>query len=226
MKMLERLKTKTILVVEDDTVIRTNITSMLKIFFKEVYAAEDGFVGLDRYEANLPDIVMTDLKMPKMDGFELLNELKKRSSDAYKIIVSAHTDKELLIQAIHDNVDRYLIKPLTEEDLFEAFEAYLEKIDAKYSEHITLNDHILLDLEKSIVMINHVEVHLNKKEKLLLKLLCSDQTHTFTYEQIENQVWGSKSMSLAALRSVVRDVRKKLGEMFIINESGIGYRLI
>ena len=67
--------------------------------------------------------------------------------------------------------------------------------------------------------------HLNKKEILLLRLLLLDKERTFTYEEIENQVWGSKSMSLAALRSVVRDLRKKIGQDFVINISGTGYRM-
>ncbi|MGB1227510.1 MAG: response regulator transcription factor [Poseidonibacter sp.] len=77
MQIVQRLKTKTILLVEDETIIRENIASMLKFFFKDVYTAIDGYDGLDKYEAYLPDIVMTDLKMPNMGGFELLEEIKK-----------------------------------------------------------------------------------------------------------------------------------------------------
>lgn len=128
MQILSKLKDKTILLVEDEEVIRRNIASLLKIFFKEVYTAHDGYDGIDKYEDNLPDIVMTDLKMPVMGGFELIDELKKRSSKAYTIIVSAHTDTELLIEAIHNGVDRYIIKPVTEDELFEAFEAYLKNL--------------------------------------------------------------------------------------------------
>ena len=65
----------------------------------------------------------------------------------------------------------------------------------------------------------------NKKETLLMKLLCSDINKTFSYEEIEYQVWGSDSMSLSAIRSVVRDLRKKIGQDYIINISGLGYRL-
>lgn len=125
---MERLKSKTILLVEDERTIRENISSMLKFFFKDVYVAIDGYDGLDKYEQYLPDIVITDLKMPNMGGFELIEELTKRQSQSYTIIVSAHTDTELLIKAIHDGVDRYLIKPVTEDELFETFEAYLKRL--------------------------------------------------------------------------------------------------
>ncbi len=223
--MFDRLKTKTILLVEDETIIRENIAMMLKHFFKKVITASDGFEGLDEYEAELPDVVMTDLKMPNMGGFELLQEIRQRSGHPYTIIVSAHTDKELLIQAIHDGVDRYLIKPLTEDELFAAFNAYLEKLDKESPEIIELSGTVKLDLDKTEAMVSGETIHLNKKEILLLKLLLLDQDRIFTYEEIENQVWGSKSMSLPVLRSVVRDLRKKIGQDFIINVSGTGYRL-
>ena len=225
MQILNRLKNKTILLVEDEKVIRENIASMLKFFFKEVYVAIDGYDGLDKYENHLPDIIMTDLKMPNMGGFELINELEKRASKAYTIIVSAHTDTELLIKAINKGVDRYLIKPITEDELFEAFNAFFEKIDKLLPQSVQLESNMYFDLNKNQIILENEELHLNKKETLLLKLLCTDVNKTFSYEEIEYQVWGSDSMSLSAIRSVVRDLRKKIGQNYIVNISGTGYRL-
>jgi len=225
MQIIERLKNKTILLVEDEKVIRENISSMLKFFFKEVYVAIDGYDGLDKYENYLPDIIMTDLKMPNMSGFELIKELEKRASKSYTIIVSAHTDTELLIEAINKGVHRYLIKPITEDELFEAFNAYFEKIDKILPQSVQLETNMYFDLNKNQIILEGEELHLNKKETLLMKLLCSDINKSFSYEEIEYQVWGSDSMSLSAIRSVVRDLRKKIGQDYIINISGLGYRL-
>lgn len=225
MQILERLKNKTILLVEDEKIIRENIASMLKFFFKEVYVAIDGYDGLDKYENYLPDIIMTDLKMPNMSGFELIKELEKRASNSYTIIVSAHTDTELLIEAINKGVHRYLIKPITEDELFEAFNAYFEKIDKILPQSIKFETNMYFDLNKNQIILEGEELHLNKKETLLMKLLCSDINKTFSYEEIEYQVWGSDSMSLSAIRSVVRDLRKKIGQDYIVNISGLGYRL-
>ena len=198
---------------------------MLKFFFKEVYVAIDGYDGLDKYENYLPDIIMTDLKMPNMGGFELIKELEKRASKSYTIIVSAHTDTELLIEAINKGVHRYLIKPITEDELFEAFNAYFEKIDKILPQSVQLETNMHFDLNKNQIILEGEELHLNKKETLLMKLLCSDINKSFSYEEIEYQVWGSDSMSLSAIRSVVRDLRKKIGQDYIINISGLGYRL-
>ena len=225
MQILDRLKNKTILLVEDEKIIRENIASMLKFFFKEVYTAIDGYDGLDKYENYLPDIIMTDLKMPNMDGFELIKELGKRACSSYTIIVSAHTDTELLLEAINKGVNRYLIKPITEDELFEAFNAYFEKLDKSIPQSVELESNIYFDLNKNQMIIDNEELHLNKKETQFMKLLCSDINKTFSYEEIEYQVWGSDSMSLSAIRSVVRDLRKKIGQDYIINISGVGYRL-
>ncbi len=223
--IIPRLKSKTILLVEDEKVIRENIASMLKFFFKEVYTAIDGYDGIDKYENYLPDIVMTDLKMPNMGGFDLISELKNRKSTAFTIIVSAHTDTDLLINAIHNGVDRYIVKPVLEDDLFDTFKAYLEKLDNVMPQVIKLSDNLSIDMDKSEIIMDGNSIHLNKKENMLLKLLCKDLNKTVTYEEIEYQVWGSESMSLSAIRSVVRDLRKKIGQDYIINVSGVGYRL-
>lgn len=225
MQILDRLKNKTILLVEDEKIIRENIASMLKFFFKEVYTAIDGYDGLDKYENYLPDIIMTDLKMPNMGGFELIKELEKRACSSYTIIVSAHTDTELLLEAINKGVNRYLIKPITEDELFEAFNAYFEKLDKTTPQSVELESNIYFDLNKNQMIIDNEELHLNKKETQFMKLLCSDINKTFSYAEIEYQVWGSDSMSLSAIRSVVRDLRKKIGQDYIINISGVGYRL-
>ena len=220
--MFDRLKNKTILVVEDEKVIRDNISSMLSIFFKKVYTAINGEDGLDQYEQHLPDIILTDLKMPHMSGYEMLKEIK--STDVYTIIVSAHTDTDLLLNAIHSEVDRYIIKPITEDALFESFKAYIEKIDKEIPLIFKIDENINLDLENSKLIIDEKDIHLNKKETLLLKLLTKSPDKTFSYEEIENNVWGADVMSNSAIRSVVRDIRKKLGQNYVVNISGTGYR--
>ena len=136
----------------------------------------------------------------------------------YKLIISE-------IQILFFYNFRYLIKPITEDELFEAFNAYFEKLDKSIPQSVELESNIYFDLNKNQMIIDNEELHLNKKETQFMKLLCSDINKTFSYEEIEYQVWGSDSMSLSAIRSVVRDLRKKIGQDYIINISGVGYRL-
>lgn len=222
---LDILKKKTILLVEDEVIIRNNISSMLRYFFNDVFTATNGYEGLEKYEKHLPDLIITDLKMPFMGGFELLDELKKRSSNSYMIVVSAHTDTELLVNAVNNGIDRYIIKPVTERQLFDAFEAYIDKVEKHSQNFMMLFPGIMFNVSARQLNVKDTIIHLNNKETLLLKLLIQDRNKIYTYEEIENQVWGEKSMSLTSLRSIVRDIRKKTGEKIIKNESGIGYRL-
>jgi len=223
--MFDRLKNKTILVVEDEKVIRENLASMLSVLFKEVYTAINGLDGLDQYSYHLPDIIITDLKMPHMCGDEMLKEIKKKNTDIYTIIVSAHADTDFLLDAIHNDVNRYIIKPITEDKLFESFKAYFEKTDKETPAIYNIDNKISLDLENSKLIIDKKDIHLNKKETLLLKLLSKNPEQTYSYEEIENNVWGGDVMSSSAIRSVVRDLRKKLGQTYLVNISRVGYRL-
>ena len=224
MNDFDQLKQKTILLVEDESIIRNNIASMLRFFFKDVFTAIDGYDGLDKYEKYMPDIIMTDLKMPYLGGFVLLNELKKRSSNSYMIVVSAHTDTDLLIKAVNNGIDRYIIKPVTENQLFDAFEAYLMNIEKFTPESIELSPGVFFNSDRREIILKDKNTHLNNKETLLLKLLLEDRDKTYTYEEIESRVWGNRSMSLSSLRSTVRDIRKKAEVKIIKNVSGIGYK--
>jgi two-component system response regulator VanR len=220
MRDLERLKEKSILLVEDEVVIRTNIVATLRFFFKEVYSAKDGFDGLTQAQRYLPDIIMSDLKMPSMGGLEMLQRLKASGNDAYMIILSAHTDTDLLLQALHQGVDRYIVKPLDERRLFESFDAYLEA----HRPLITpLTEHLTINLESHHIIKKQENLPLSPKEARLLKLLLTNQHRVYSYAEIEDYVWGENSMSLSALRSVVRDLRKKLGKRYVHNRSMIGY---
>lgn len=131
-----------------------------------------------------------------------------------------------MIQAIHNSVDRYIVKPITKETLFKSLNVYLEKTNSFQNNLITLNNNTTIDLDNhQIITNNHVPIHLNKKETLLLKLLSKNKNKNYTYQEIENHVWGNSIMSLSALRSVVRDLRKKVGPDYIKNVSSLGYRL-
>lgn len=111
-KLQEKAKDLTILCVEDEQDLRESIVMFLKKFFKKVDSAEDGLQGLEKYKSNHYDIVLTDIQMPKMDGLELLKEIKRIHPDRQGIILSAFDHKEYLLKAIEVKVDHYITKPI------------------------------------------------------------------------------------------------------------------
>ncbi len=117
----EQLK---IVYVEDDPVIRSNTLEVLRRRYTHVYSAEDGLMGWQLYQEIMPDLVITDIKMPVMNGLELIKNIREVSAEQHILITSAYNDSELLIDALNLAVDGYLIKPF----LTEALISYIQRV--------------------------------------------------------------------------------------------------
>lgn len=115
--MNARLKDMSILYVEDDDGIREHMSDFLNRRFEEVLTAENGAEGLDMYQRKAPDIVMTDLKMPVMDGLEMTRAILEENDKAAIIVTSAHNETKYLLGAIELGISQYLLKPLEREKL-------------------------------------------------------------------------------------------------------------
>lgn len=127
-----------ILHVEDNHALRENASKLLSKFFDTVYKASDGREGLQAYKKYNPQIVITDIKMPNMNGVELIEHIKKISSDTKIIIMSAFDDKEYLYQAIALGVFRFIKKPVNLSELTEILHAAVVQI--KHEESLKLFD--------------------------------------------------------------------------------------
>jgi len=214
----------TILYAEDEAGTRENISDLLKMMFKKVYVADNGDDAYEMYLKYMPDLVITDIKMPGLDGIELAKEIRKVSSSTQIIIISAYTDVDYMLSAVELSLIRYIVKPLTETKLNKALELFLEtkekrkihKLEKgwKYDE----DKHITIDPEGN-------EYKLTKKEDRLLKLL-AEKDRTVKYKEIETYVWGyDNAMSQNALRLLAKNLRKKLPKGLIKNIHATGYRL-
>jgi len=106
------LKNLTCLYVEDDDFIRESFVLMIKRYFKEVFVAENGKIGLELYQKHNPDIIISDIRMPVMDGIEMAKKIKEINPNAYVIFVTAFSDSEYLKAAIELGVEGYLNKPI------------------------------------------------------------------------------------------------------------------
>ncbi len=105
-----------VLVVEDDQVLRASFQQLLSYLFAEVDAAVDGQDALDQLAEKNYDIVLTDLRMPRMSGFQLLQEIRQQSPQQPIVVISAHED-EIFQQELEVEEVNYLIKPVSLEEL-------------------------------------------------------------------------------------------------------------
>jgi len=106
------LKNLTCLYVEDEYFTRESFSMMIKRYFKTVFVAENGKIGLEFYKEYKPDIVISDIRMPVMDGIEMAKEIKKINPNAYIIFITAFTDTEYLKESVNLNIEGYLTKPI------------------------------------------------------------------------------------------------------------------
>ncbi|XPV69705.1 MAG: PAS domain S-box protein [Halarcobacter sp.] len=160
MNNLNYLKNINILYAEDDLFIQKEFSSFLKSFINDLYIAEDGLEALELFEKHSPDIVISDITMPKMNGIELSREIKSINPDVPIIIISAHNNSDFLIEAIEIGVSRFILKPI---DMSEVMKILLE-----FSKNIVIsrenkNINNILEQYKEVVDLSSI---VSKADKL------------------------------------------------------------
>lgn len=118
----EKKGEQSVLLVEDEEGARICLGRMLGLRFPEVviYAAENGRTGLDLYRRHLPDLVITDISLPEMNGIELAQAIRAQNPEARLIALSAHSDTDHLVDAAESGVTDYIMKPVDQQKLFAA----------------------------------------------------------------------------------------------------------
>ena len=221
--MQNDLSNLTLLYVEDDEIIRQNAVEYLSAFFKEVFQAPNGEVALDVYHEKKPDIIITDIEMPRLSGLEMSKQIRKTDKTTPIIIATAFTDTSYLLQAVELQLIKYITKPITSKKMREALNVVFE--------HLNLNNIVQISgntdydkLNKTLVIDNKL-IKLTKRELQLLDLLAKNHHKMVNYEEIEAILWYNDAMSKDALRALIRTLRVKLQGEYIENISGFGYRL-
>ncbi len=147
-----------LLYVEDEQVTRSAVARMLKRRVLTVYEAENGQEGLDLYKQYKPDIVISDIRMPVLDGMEMSKEIKALDKNSKIILTTAHSDASILINSIEVGIDKYIMKPLDIASLFSSVE--------KCAENIMLEKKIQQQNKEKDELISKLQDALNNVKKL------------------------------------------------------------
>ena len=133
MKELEQAR---ILVIDDDVAVRESHEAMLKANGYEVDVAENGKEAIDKSNANFYNLALVDLRLPDMDGIELLTAMREAVPKTVKIIITGYPSQENAIEAVNRGADGYMVKPYTMEELLRKIKEQLQKQQEakKYSE--------------------------------------------------------------------------------------------
>lgn len=225
-ELLQKLQNLTILYAEDEIGIRKNIADSLRYYAKEVFEASDGEEAYLIYKDKKPDIILSDIHMPKMDGIELVKKIREEDTRTSIIMITAHTDKNYLLEAVELHMEKYLVKPVDLEQLLAGLEKCIEQIEKNREVTLKVNPDYIYDYDNITLRYKEQAIILNKKEMLFFELLISNQNRIVYYEELQENVWGEDVMTDSALRSLVRNLRKKLPTDIINNLSGVGYKFV
>lgn len=219
-----------ILIVDDEAAIRRFLKTALGTQGYAVSEAEDGKAALELAARNSFDLIVLDLGMPGMDGFEVLSHLRETGSTVPVIVLSVRSDEAGKVRALDIGADDYVTKPFGIEELLARIRTALRHRLAQEGEKPVFKaGDLAVDLVRRIVTVGEQEVKLTPREYDLLRILVAHAGKVLTHRFILNEVWGTET-DVQYLRIYIRTLRQKLEAdpeqpKLILTEQGVGYRL-
>jgi two-component system, OmpR family, KDP operon response regulator KdpE len=214
-----------VLVVDDEAEVRNAVRHGLELMGYSIELAADGAEGVSKVETWRPDVVLLDLAMPKMSGLHALEKIRTWSTLPI-IVLSVMGDETDKVRALEAGADDYLTKPFGVQELNARIRVALRHATPKPAESVLQFGNVRLDVDKRLVTVYDVEVHLTPIEYELFKQLALEPGRVLTHRRLLNRVWGEPyENEVHYLRPVVTTLRKKLGTQLIKTEPGVGYRL-
>ena len=213
----------TILYIEDDSNIRKHILEFLSRYCPNIYSCDSSEKGLELYKKYKPDILLLDINLPGISGIDLAALIRKHNKDIRIIISTAYTNAEFTIQAIELDLCRYLVKPVTNDELVSAFKKALSKLGK--SNIYELGSGYFYDKRSTSVIKDSNSILLRKKESEILEFFLEYEGEILRYDMLENEIWSNGIMTRDAIRSQIRNIRKKIKVNCFKNIIGVGYKL-
>ena len=221
-----------VLVVDDEPEIRRALRTGLGYQDFDVRAVDTGEEALAQAASWRPDVVLLDLGLPGIDGFQVLRELRGRDRRAAVIVISVMPGERDKVRALDLGADDYLVKPFGVDELVARIRATLRRQAAiAEGEPVIRAGDLELDLGRREVRLAGASVHLTPTEYEVLRVLALHAGKPVTHTSLLRQVWGEHAVGdRYNTRYVVAQIRRKLGDdparpRYIVNEPGVGYRL-
>lgn len=220
----QKIKNSAILYIEDDAITREQLSQYLQPQCKVLYTAADGEEGLECYKKFEPEIVITDIEMPKLNGLMMINEIRKISLSTQIIIITAYRKPQYLLEAVNLQLVQYLIKPISLEKMTAVLTFAANFMEGKLETKKVIGRDLCYDTYSKELTAKNSIINLSKHERALIELLIKKHPSPASYESIDAHVYNYGA-SKNAIKLLVSSLREKTGRQSVVNISGFGYKL-
>ena len=226
---------KHILIVDDEPRMRRFVRMNLELEPFRVSEASNGLDAVRKIREEMPDLVVLDVEMPQLDGFETLREIR-RASSVPVIMLTVRGEEPDRIKGLDLGADDYVTKPFSARELVSRINAVLRRVQlsspAERSHRIEVDERLSADFDRREVLVDGEAVKLRPTEYRLLYHFLHNPGRILTHEQLLSKVWGPEYVDdTQLLRLYITYLRQKIepdpsNPRYIFNERGVGYRFI
>lgn len=222
---------ETILVVDDDPQIIRMLRTSLQASGYRVHTSLNGAAALEQIQSEMPDLVITDISMPHMDGIELTKAIRRHSLVPI-IVLSVRNTDDSKVTALDEGADDYVTKPFRTPELLARVRAHLRRqsssIEVPPAPVLKVGD-FEIDTESRFVTVRGESIHLSPKEFDLLLLFVNNPLRVMTHKTLLRSIWGAAGIDQPEyLRVLIAQLRKKIergpSTRYVQSEPWIGYR--
>jgi two-component system KDP operon response regulator KdpE len=225
-----------ILIVDDEARMRRFMQMNLDLEGYQVIEASNGLEAIDRVRDDLPDLVLLDVMMPEMDGFEALGIIRETSTVPV-IMLTVRDDEDDIVRGLSLGADDYVTKPFSPRELAGRIKAVLRRVEMDSpvppgQSLIKVDDYLQIDFARRLVIVGGQEVKLRPTEYRLLYHLINNAGRTLTHEIILSKVWGYEYRDESQyVRLYITYLRQKIEPdpshpRYILTERGVGYSFV
>ncbi len=214
-----------ILLLEDELMLQSAIEEYLLSLGHTVKSFSRGDKALESLQETLYDILILDINVPHIDGFELLAYLRESEILTPTIFISALVDIEDISKAFDLGASDYLKKPFHLKELGLRLNNIAQFIERQHRQHVLLSAHYSYAKSESALYYHDKVQMLTKKQILILELLCQNIGMVLSFDKFRSYVWNHEPVDNATIRAEISRLRRSLKEDFIENIKGVGYKV-
>ena len=224
--MLQYFMKKRILLLEDDMALSETVVDYLENLNYEVTTVYDGNSAMDEIYENSFDLLLLDVNVPDIDGFEILKNARAQNITTPSIFITSLNSIVDLEHGFESGCDDYIRKPFSLKELKLRIETILKReFFHKDNSKLQIDTNIFYDTNNDLLVVNNEDIQLNNKDAKLLKLFLQNTEQVLSHEMIYSALWDyDEEPSEAALRTYIKNLRKYLGKEKIVSIKKLGYK--